>query len=214
MHPTDFPPVARSPLTVGLRVPRDRRRRRHDRLQTGVLNCPQPLEIRARSVREAVKTIASLSLRAGTTCLINDRRHYKLKLPSGPERIERATCPPPDSKPFPPVIKKNIARNPVIANLIPNFPASSTAIIALTGKRPGSAPHVSFPPLPSVRGDGNCTRHAVFGTHCPQCGYALSAGDAQEMSREDATLRELVAIGHRLKPEGQEKIVGMARGTS
>jgi hypothetical protein len=58
---------------------------------------------------------------------------------------------------------------------------------------------------------GNCTRHSVFGTHCPQCGYALSPGDAQEMCRDDQALRELLAIWPRLTPSVRTIIMDLAR---
>ena len=60
-------------------------------------------------------------------------------------------------------------------------------------------------------GCGNCTRHPVFGTHCPQCGYALSAGDAQEMCRDCVALRELVISWHRLTPEVRDAIMKLVR---
>ena len=63
-------------------------------------------------------------------------------------------------------------------------------------------------------GGGNCTCRPVYATHCPQCGYALSSGDAQEMCREDEALRELIASWHRLTPTVREIIIEVARGAT
>ena len=60
-------------------------------------------------------------------------------------------------------------------------------------------------------GGGNCTRHSIFGTHCPQFDYVLRAEDAQEMCRDDEALRELVACWHRLTSDVRVRIMEIAR---
>ena len=63
----------------------------------------------------------------------------------------------------------------------------------------------------SVEAAGIAPVTLFFGTHCPQCGYALSAGNAQEICREDEALRELVARWHYLISDVRVTIIEIAR---
>lgn len=56
-------------------------------------------------------------------------------------------------------------------------------------------------------------RGPIAWTHCPQCGYDLSAGDAQEMRWKDEALRQLVATWHGLTPAVRKAIMDLARAT-
>jgi hypothetical protein len=52
--------------------------------------------------------------------------------------------------------------------------------------------------------------HPVYATHCPQCGYTLSAVDAQDMCREDEALCEPVACWRQLTSDVRVTIMEIA----
>jgi hypothetical protein len=73
-------------------------------------------------------------------------------------------------------------------------------------------PPLAFPQAGSDSGGGgNCTRIFVSVIRCPQYGYALSVGDAQDMCREDEALRELVACWHHVTSDVRVTIMEIAR---
>ena len=87
------------------------------------------------------------------------------------------------------------------------------------GEAAGDSPASSIDSRHSIKttydkrngGAGNCTRQPVYRTHCPQCDYAPSTGDVQEMCRDDEALRELVACWHHLTSDFRVRIMEIAR---